>query len=300
MEAGVKLDQTFIAIRERNTLEILDLALQVVRRHFVKLFWLLLIGAAPWLLIDWLLLHQLLSVSYIGDSSFPFYWLMMVLVVSQAQVGTAMITYYLGQTMFIEEMSVTQIVRESFWKNAFYWWLHGGLRLVWPTLGLVVLAWFGGWVDPSSMSILATLVAGVGVVVRASRPFVTEILLLEKTPVRVKVGNRIDFSRRSANLHQNASTELLSRFLVGCFFYPILCFSIYSAFNLLDDAIALQASFEFPLRSIYWTMALWLTVGYAAVARFLSYIDVRIRQEGWAVELRMRAEGMRLAGGDAQ
>ncbi len=46
---------------------------------------------------------------------------------------------------------------------------------------------------------------------------------------------------------------------------------------------------EFPL-------ALWLVIGFAAVARFLSYLDVRIRREGWEVELTLRAEAARLAG----
>jgi hypothetical protein len=30
--------------------------------------------------------------------------------------------------------------------------------------------------------------------------------------------------------------------------------------------------------------------------RFLSYLDLRIRHEGWEVELLMRAEGLRLVG----
>jgi len=39
---------------------------------------------------------------------------------------------------------------------------------------------------------------------------------------------------------------------------------------------------------------MWTTAGYLAVVRFLAYLDLRIRQEGWEVELRMRAEGTRL------
>jgi hypothetical protein len=31
-----------------------------------------------------------------------------------------------------------------------------------------------------------------------------------------------------------------------------------------------------------------------SVVRFLSYLDLRIRHEGWEVELRMRAEGAQL------
>ena len=36
-------------------------------------------------------------------------------------------------------------------------------------------------------------------------------------------------------------------------------------------------------------------VAFMAVVRFLSYLDLRIRHEGWEVELLMRAEAQRLA-----
>ena len=46
--------------------------------------------------------------------------------------------------------------------------------------------------------------------------------------------------------------------------------------------------------TLYFPLALWLVVGYFAVARFLGYLDLRIRREGWEVELVMRAEQARL------
>jgi hypothetical protein len=41
-------------------------------------------------------------------------------------------------------------------------------------------------------------------------------------------------------------------------------------------------------------LAMWIVAGYFCVVRFLSYLDLRIRREGWEVELRMRAEAARL------
>jgi hypothetical protein len=35
-------------------------------------------------------------------------------------------------------------------------------------------------------------------------------------------------------------------------------------------------------------------VAFFAIVRFLSYLDLRIRHEGWEVELLMRAEAVRL------
>ena len=41
-------------------------------------------------------------------------------------------------------------------------------------------------------------------------------------------------------------------------------------------------------------LAMWIVVAYLTVVRFLTYLDLRIRDEGWEVELRMRAEAARL------
>jgi hypothetical protein len=292
----MKLDQTFIAIRERTTLEIFDLAIQVVRWHFAKLLGLLVLGALPWTIANWFFLQWILQAGEQGESTFGFYWMMMILVISQAQAGTSMITYYLGQAMFIEEMTLTQILRDSFLKAPFFWWLHGGVRMVLPIMGVAFLTWSGGWPTLTGFSLFAALLASFAMLIRALRPFVSEIFLLEKTPVRSERPNRINFAKRSSNLHRHAGSELFHRFLVGCLFYPLIFLSTYSGLTLIDSALVLQAGFEFPLRSLYWVAALWLTAGFAAVVRFLSYIDIRIRQEGWAVELKMRAEGMRLSG----
>jgi hypothetical protein len=40
--------------------------------------------------------------------------------------------------------------------------------------------------------------------------------------------------------------------------------------------------------------AMWIVASFFAVARYLSYLDLRIRREGWEVELQIRAEGDRL------
>ena len=45
----------------------------------------------------------------------------------------------------------------------------------------------------------------------------------------------------------------------------------------------------------YLPIALWMVIGFFAVVRFLSYLDLRIRREGWEVELMLRAAATRLA-----
>ena len=45
-----------------------------------------------------------------------------------------------------------------------------------------------------------------------------------------------------------------------------------------------------------WTaqLGIWIVVAFFGVVRFLTYIDQRIRTEGWEVELRLRAAGLAL------
>jgi hypothetical protein len=44
----------------------------------------------------------------------------------------------------------------------------------------------------------------------------------------------------------------------------------------------------------YLPLSAWLVAGYLAVVRFLQYLDLRIRREGWEIELQLRAEAARL------
>src|SRR5204863_7365315 len=61
----------------------------------------------------------------------------------------------------------------------------------------------------------------------------------------------------------------------------------------LDDQSFAPNLDWFKLQVMYPT-CLWLVVTFLAVVRFLSYLDLRIRHEGWEVELLMRAEALRL------
>jgi hypothetical protein len=40
--------------------------------------------------------------------------------------------------------------------------------------------------------------------------------------------------------------------------------------------------------------AMWVVIGFFTIARYLGYLDLRIKTEGWEIELRMRAEAQRL------
>ncbi len=297
----MKLDQTFISIRERDLLETFDLAILVTRQHLKNLLGLLFLNALPWVLFDWLLLFQY-SVGMDTDSeSYLFYFQMTLLVISQASIGTALITGYLGQAMFVERQSIMQTYRQFFRKPVLFGWVHGVIRLVVPISALLVLANLN--IDDPAAGVwifLVVLLIGIQGFIRAFRPFVNEVVLLEKTPYKRVSDGRINFGTRMLALHQGASADLVARAFAMLFFAPLLFFSLFGSFCLADYYLLLQAGIDFPIKTIYWTIALWMVAGFVAVVRFLFYIDTRIRQEGWAIELKMRAEGLRLSGLEAR
>ena len=283
----MKFDHTFIAIRERTQWEILDLSLHVIRAYFSTLVTLLFIGAIPWILVDLLLTHWLL------EESAPMYiWVTTLLVINQAQVGTTYITYFLGQAMFSGELPLKQVLRESFRDFGFFLQLHYIRRLVIFALGIAVLMFLNYEVVDlvgSCAFFFLPLTVVVGVIVRNTRPFVTEMLLLER-PERKKG----TFANRSAGLH--SSNDLFARSTMVNGFTLALAVSIYGISMLGCNALGIQKDSEFSMAPYLVPIALWIAAGFQAVVRFLSYIDLRIRQEGWAVELKMRAESMRLRG----
>ncbi|MDG1874641.1 MAG: hypothetical protein P8J27_12070 [Mariniblastus sp.] len=286
----MKFDKTFIAIRERSILETLDLSLHVLVDHFRPLFWLLVIGCGPWVVLDYLLLDWINRSEAVSPALY--YWMMMLLVVSQAQVGTTFMTRYLGQAMFQGRPRILSTVKGVFKTSNYFIWSHGCLRCVVPVL---LCCWL---LTPEDIevtwSVALILVPGLvifSLFVRAYRPFVSEILLLERTPISKLNENQIYFSKRSRSLHCSTSSDLTSRFItVAGFAFP-LTFSCFAFFTLIDSALNLRANMEFTFYPFYWIGALWIVAGFNCIVRFLSYIDLRIRQEGWAVELRMRAEG---------
>ena len=292
----MRLDHTFIAIRERGILEIFDLSLHVVRDYFKPLVALLLIGAAPWILIDCLITGWLIAGDFSGEYGLLLYWIMALLVISQAQVGTTLITYYLGQAMFVAKPGIRASITGSFQMPFYFVWSHGAIRLVVPVL---LFAWLTRYADQDELigicALLLPLLVSVSLLIRGLRPFASEMLLLEKTPVRTSDPGKVSFSRRSKSLHGSSGSDLFGRLIISSVFLIPLTFSFFSAFVTIDSTLNLQANSEISLFVYYWIAALWMAAGFAAVVRFLSYVDVRIRQEGWAVELRMRAEGLRIA-----
>jgi hypothetical protein len=292
----MKFDRTFIAIRRRNMLEILDLALHVTRDHFRPLLLLLLVGAIPFQALNWWMTGWMVTEKYVEEHSSLYVWMMTLLVTSQAQLGTTFVTHYLGQAMFVDRPQARQSIKNVMRGNGYLLWVHGVVRMVIPIAAVAYFACSKNEDSRIAASLFLLMLGGIALMVRAFRPFASEILLLEQTPIRQTALDQIDFSRRSHSLHTATSGDLFGRFLLIALIALAMGFSFFAGFLLIDSTLSLGGdSTTSTLVTFYWPMALWLVAGFVSVVHFLSYIDIRIRQEGWSVELRMRAEALRLA-----
>lgn len=283
-------DQTFIAIRQRDIFEILDLSLHVIRNYFLPLLTLLLINALPFFILDWLVLRWMVTGLSGSGYATLYLWVTSLMVASQAQLGTMMITGYLGKALFQGHPSFRETILTTLriWPQIL--WIHGILRTSIPAL---LVALYLSQTESVGAVMLLTLIVLIGLLVRCVRPFATEMLLLEQNPLRTKNPATITYRARSIALHNIASSTLTGRFLLISLIVLPMVFSFYASLLLLDQSVNLHIDPDATLVTFYWPLALWLVAGFLAVVRFLSYLDIRIRQEGWAVELRIRAEANR-------
>jgi hypothetical protein len=143
--------------------------------------------------------------------------------------------------------------------------------------------------------LLMLLVAAV-MLRRAAAPFLNEILVLEKNPLRSTARQPLTAGQRSRLLHRSGAGSLFQLGLVTTIAAMLLTGVLFGAGICLRGILFDNWSLDVGLFLIGVPLSLWLTAAFVAVVRFLAYLDLRIRHEGWEVELRMRAEGSRLAG----
>ncbi|MCA9173169.1 MAG: hypothetical protein KDB14_01580 [Planctomycetales bacterium] len=295
----MQLDRTSIAIRERGMLESFDLALHVARIHFVPLLVLATIGILPFLLIDrlalgWLVLedprdyspseYAVIQMRYIAS--------LVLLIFVQAPLATAMMTTWLGHAVFAERPPIAYGLKKTYGSLAKLLWCQGLLRLTLPiTLSFCWLSINDDGVELFVLFLLSTYLA----LVRSLRPFLNEIVLLEGNPLGASADSHVvTVAKRNASLHEAAGGALFFEFIGSGMLATCLTIALFYTFVFLQG-IMLNRWRIGPTLLLYGLPAsLWASAMLLTVFRFLCYLDLRIRQEGWAVELGMRAEAARL------
>lgn len=290
----MQLDRTRIAVRERGGVEILDMALHIVRAFFRPWWQATLVGALPFFVINAALLYNLPEDP---DMSFPYryVWLMTALVYIEAPFATTVLTTFLGAAVFEERTNVRQALRDTLRRLSPLVWCQGVIRGVIPAMLAVLAARFTpdmSWFFEGFVLIVLLIYVSA---LRAFRPFINEIVLLERNPLWAKTANAITAGKRSKYLHDPSGGDLVLRWLGCALVGTLLTLAFVQTLN--GAMLMFFGVFEWSwfMHYIGFPLVLWLVAGFMGVVRYLNYLDLRIRHEGWEVELRLRAEAVRLA-----
>jgi hypothetical protein len=281
----MQYDKTRIAIRERDLPDLLDLALHLVRAHWLALLTASLIGAAPFAVLNYWLLSDLPLVEVEDYNWYVFR--MILLVLFELPLAAVPTTLLLGQAMFFARFDVGRIIRlaiDSLPQLLFYQLLLRGLlmpqALFWERFGrelasiMSVYSLF--WVFPF-----------------VSWPFLNEMILLERNPLRTKGANRSTWNR-SRLFHKGHYGDSFGRLLACALLAAAMTAALWLASWHVRGFFTQEYEVDATMFTVHLPVALWTVAGFFSVVRFLSYLDRRIRNEGWEVELILRAEAERL------
>ena len=289
----MQLDKTSIVIRERNYFDILDLALRVVRTYPAPLFITMLLGTIPFAALNhwWIGTWADVDYTYHADNIFdllfgylyvlPYDYLFActLLIVIEMPLATMLTTIFLGQVTFMKQPGAKLIARDA----------AGSLGqmlifqvIVRSLLGVMVFTWF---------------------ILFSIWPYLNEVILLERNPLTRRGANRMTTMRRSSALHSGSFGDLFGRWVAAVMIAATLVLAIWLGLALLGNMLFASTSSADPESgqlysatdfTVYLQAAIWIVVHFFSVVRFLSYLDLRIRREGWEVELMLRAEAARM------
>ncbi|MFO0943628.1 MAG: hypothetical protein U0930_23070 [Pirellulales bacterium] len=299
----MELDRTEIVIRQRGSLELMDLSLMVLKRHYVKLLQAGTILGLPLLVVDVLLLHWMISedavlASQVYSGSDAFIWWrytghLCVLYALQIPIATLPITLYLGAQTFFIPITFKEIVRNLWQLRWPIFWILGIIRL-----GLLVIPLELLLRDQTAFDVMEGFflfaVFPLFMLIRTFIPFSPEILGLERCPIVAKNKNQVSYGARRGNLHGPLQGELFVRMIAACFNGTLLVMMLGGTLLFLKAHTLGDWTWNWFFFVVISPLSLWLVGIFLGVYRYLSYIDCRIRLEGWEIELRMRAEAERM------
>lgn len=254
----MNLEHLAVAVRERRLPELYDLAALWGWRHGWRLLLLILIPAAPLTALDLWLVGDL-------DDVGPWYLLWLLLSV-QTPFITAPISAYLGEALFSRQASVGRALAST-------------LRAWWP------LTVFGLLRGALAIPVVTVVLYPV---------HADEVLLLERQPLGATwkrawiLGNawRADYIMHLVVAFAVVGLGLLALMSASAETFNVL------AYGTTGEAPAWD--WRHPLAQAAIAAMSWALIAVVTVVRFLGYIDLRTRREGWEVELDLRRASRRM------
>ena len=264
-----ELDRHSIVIRKRSLLELADLMFCVLRNHFGSLFQLFFLLVVPFYVLNYLLLESLgpweaLDVDEFVNNTATYCFILVILQAVEAQFVASLMITYLGMLVFTPDDNPKKL-------GAFIRWFMslGQIMLYLVLLRPVLFAFY---------------------------PFLTEIIVLEKTPYTAKDKNTLTTWRRAQNFHRDQLGPTMVVFIAGMFYGSCavlgLCVAAMSMVRFLFSIDEITDAFW--VVTLIYPLVFWLVMLYFSVFQFLRYLDLRIEREGWDVELAFRAERARI------
>lgn len=303
----MQLDRTAIVIALRTSQELLDLSLVVIREFAGRFILFALIGIIPFAILNAILLEPLRNydqLSLLSSSTtsnqwfrFQYLWWMALLVILEAPLALLGLTLALGNTVFLSDYSRKNWLNPIWNQSGAILWILGFLRGAIPAL--LVTAYMAlnqelhrsftmiGWLSIAALLML---------LFRGINPFAPEILALEQTKLNAdpQRPNAMTYSKRTQWLRKaqgDAAGIGVTAILISVAATLMLC--LCAAF-LLGVLIGTW-KWGWWMDLIIYPIALWITAVWSTVLRFLTYMNTRIRAEGWDLELKLRAEAQRLS-----
>lgn len=310
----MELDNTRITIRERGLLDTMDLSLHVLREFIQPIFWLTLAAVIPLGLFNYWLLGWMVGSEQFDYAEYRLYewspedwhkriyymlpWRYMcdmaLLIFIEAPLASAFVTAYLGEAVFMQKPTYRQVFQTVLKYSPALFLCQlviRGILPAWLLLGMMDI--YG---DNVGIEVFLWMLAIYAALFRSLRPYINEIILLERNPIRARGPQAITIGKRSGHLHGSSSGDLFGRWLASAMLASSLLVIILIALYLAVGVLIGVYEITWYFAALIYPAAFWIVVAFYSVVRYLDYLDLRIRYEGWEVELLMRAEAAKLAG----
>lgn len=303
----MELDKTAITITHRSTIDLIDISLIVIRRYWKSLLAIALPAILPVAIVNFLLLMPLTKYDtlvmatrdYATTDAYQFRYLCVMsgLVFLESPLVLAGVTYFIGRAVFIEEPSIKEVFLAVWTRASALLYIVGFWRLSLAAWGMAIVLTLNPLFDPwLEVFIFGFCVLGCAYCLRGLRPFAAEILLLERCPVFLGKNEvqKLSFRQRSNWLHSAISSDLLGVHIGISFVAVMTTVALSLGFIFLVGVLVGIWQWGFWLDQILYPIVLWCIAIWTTVIRFLLYMNSRIRLEGWEVELKLKAEALRI------
>lgn len=247
-----------IVLRDRKAHDVLDLALRFLVEHRV-----------PFAKVALIVLPPGIALTYVTGRELGWFW-GWLLAIFLGLLAQAPFTQLASRLVFEEQVRARDVLRSTFARLPFLAFVR--------TVQLCVLA-----VATCFFIVPAFLVGGYTL-------FLGEVILLE----RVGAGLAIDRLQRLVT--GSAGDAMLGILLLSVLHVIATVLGDVAGRAILEDLLSWKAppsAWDSGGGSVLAAAGFWLFLPYAAIARFLLYLNVRTRAEGWDVQTRFSAIAQR-------